>query len=199
MNGRGSSETETGTGTETETEPEAVDLPSLESDRELVGIVAVAENGVIGKDGEMPWHIPEDLQQFKAVTMDHPVIMGRVTYESILEALGEPLPGRTTVVLTSRELETPDNAVVAGSLEEALERAETAARERHDDADRLFVAGGATVYEQFLPALDRLLVTEVHDEPDGETTFPEWDRDAWREVARDERDGFAFLEYVRRD
>ncbi|NUC72223.1 dihydrofolate reductase [Haloterrigena sp. SYSU A558-1] len=176
----------------------ADDTALPETDRELVGIVAVADNGVIGKDGDMPWHIPADLQHFKETTMDHPVIMGRVTYEGILEALDEPLPGRTTVVLTSRDLETPENAVTAGDLEEALEAAETAARERHDDADRIFVAGGATVYEQYLPALDRLIVTEVHEGPDGDTHFPDWDRASFEEVARDERDGFAFVEYVRR-
>lgn len=170
--------------------------PALESDRELVAIVAVADNGVIGRDGDMPWHIPADLQHFKETTMDHPVIMGRVTYEGILETLGEPLPGRTTVVLTSRNLETPDGAVVAHGLEDALEAAATAARERHGDADRIFVAGGATVYEQFLPAVDRLIVTEVHDAPDGDTYFPDWDREAWTETARDEHDGFAFVEYV---
>lgn len=175
-------------------DPESVS--TLETDLELVGIVAVAENGVIGRDGEMPWHIPADLQHFKETTMDHPIIMGRVTYEGILETLGEPLPGRTTIVLTSRDLETPENAVIAGSLEGALEAAERAA-ERHDGAERAFVAGGATVYEQFLPALDRLLVTEVHDEPVGDTYFPDRDRDAFEEVSRDERDGFAFVEYVR--
>src|SRR6056297_68380 len=122
----------------------------LETDRKLVAIVAVADNGVIGKDGDMPWHIPADLEHFKETTMDHPVIMGRVTYEGILEALGTPLPGRTTVVLTSRDLETPDGAVVAHDVEEAIEAAVTAARERHEEPDRVFVAGGATVYEQFL-------------------------------------------------
>ncbi|QSW98722.1 dihydrofolate reductase [Haloterrigena alkaliphila] len=169
----------------------------LETDRELVGIVAVADNGVIGKDGDMPWHVPEDLRHFKETTMDHPVIMGRVTYEGILETLGEPLPGRTTVVLTNRDLETPENAVVAGSLEAALEEADRAARNRHDDAERIFVAGGATVYEQFLPALDRLVVTEVHREPDGDTRFPDWSREDWRVVDRDARDGFDFVEYAR--
>lgn len=173
-------------------------LANRDLDRDLVGIVAVADNGVIGKDGDMPWHIPEDLNHFKETTMDHPVVMGRVTYEGIVEALGEPLPGRTTVVLTSRDLETPENAVVANDLEEALEAADRAARDSHDDADQIFVAGGATVYEQFLPALDRLIVTEVHDDPEGDTTFPDWDREAWREVERDDRDGFAFVEYVRR-
>ncbi len=171
-----------------------------ETDRELVGIVAVAENGVIGKDGDMPWHVPADLQHFKETTMDHPLIMGRVTYEGILETLGEPLPGRTTVVLTSRDLETPEHAVTAESLADALEAADRAADERHDGADRIFVAGGATVYEQYLPALERLIVTEIHEEPAGDTRFPDWDRDGeWAEVARDERDGLAFLEYVRRE
>ncbi|SIR88716.1 dihydrofolate reductase [Natronorubrum thiooxidans] len=174
------------------------DERDLEPDCELVGIVAVADNDVIGKDGDMPWHIPADLQHFKKTTIDHPVIMGRVTYEGILEALGEPLPGRTTIVLTSRDLETPENAVVATDLEAALEAAERAARERHD-TDRVFVAGGATVYEQFLSALDRLVVTEVHDDPDGDTRFPTWGRESFREVWRDERDGFAFVEYARRE
>ncbi|MFU8867930.1 dihydrofolate reductase [Natronococcus sp.] len=172
--------------------------PELETDLELAAIVAVADNGVIGRDGEMPWHLPADLQHFKETTMGHPVIMGRVTYEGILETLGEPLPGRTTIVLTSRALETPENAVVAESLEDALEKAETVAEQRHDGADTVFVAGGATIYEQFLPALDRLVVTEVDREPAGDTEFPDWDPEAWTEVDRDERDGFAFVEYVRR-
>jgi dihydrofolate reductase len=180
-----------------ESESERADRSELETDLELAAIVAVAENGIIGRDGEMPWHLPEDLAHFKETTMDHPVIMGRVTYEGILEALGEPLPGRTTIVLTSRDLETPENAVVARSLEEALRKAETAADERHGRSDTAFVAGGATIYEQFLPAVDRLIVTEIRDEPDGDTRFPDWNREAWEEVARDERDGFAFVEYVR--
>lgn len=171
----------------------------LETDLELVAIVAVAENGVIGEDGKMPWHIPEDLERFKRVTTGHPVIVGRVTYESILAGLGEPLPDRTTVVLTSRDLETPENVVVAHDPTAALRAAEAAAKEDHDGADRAFVAGGATVYERFLPAVDRSIVTEVHAEPEGDTYFPEWDREAWREVSREEGDGFAFVEYVRRE
>ncbi|ELZ00637.1 dihydrofolate reductase [Natrialba asiatica] len=173
--------------------------PAVETDRELVGIVAVADNGVIGKDGDMPWHIPEDLQHFKAVTMDHPVIMGRVTYEGIVDTLGEPLPGRTTIVLTSRDLETPANAVVAHGIEAAIATAETAADERHGGTDRLFVAGGATVYEQFLPELDRVIVTEVHAEPDGDARLPDWNRESFRAVSRDEHDEFTFVEYVRRE
>ncbi|WP_254768116.1 dihydrofolate reductase [Salinilacihabitans rarus] len=168
-----------------------------ETDLELVGIVAVADNGVIGRDGEMPWHLPADLRRFREATTGHPVILGRVTYESIRDDLGEPLPGRTSVVLTSRDVETPENVVLARDIESAVRAAEAAAEERHGGVDRAFVAGGATVYEAFLPALDRLLVTEVHDDPDGDTRFPDRDREAWREVDRDERDGFAFVEYVR--
>ena len=169
-----------------------------DTDLELVAIVAVADNGVIGSEGGMPWHIPADLQQFKETTMDHPVIMGRVTYEGFLETLGEPLPGRTTIVLTSQDLETPAGVVVANGLGAAIEAAERVAREIHD-TDRAFVAGGATVYEQFLPTIDRLVLTEVHDDPDGDTSFPVWDREAFREASRDERDGFAFVEYVRNE
>ncbi|WP_290811434.1 dihydrofolate reductase [Halovivax sp.] len=171
--------------------------PAIETDLELVGIVAVAENGVIGVDGGMPWHIPEDLAHFKRRTTGHPVIMGRVTYESIVDGLGEPLPERTSIVLTSRDPETPANVIVARGIAEAVRIAESAADRRHGGVDRAFVAGGATVYEQFLPDLDRLVVTEVADEPDGDAFFPEIDRDEWREVRRDERDGYAFLEYVR--
>ncbi|MHC3439015.1 dihydrofolate reductase [Natrialbaceae archaeon A-gly3] len=168
----------------------------LETDLEVTLIVAVAENGVIGRDGEMPWHIPADLKHFKRETTGHPVIMGRITYESILEGLGEPLPGRTSIVLTSRDIETPENVVLARDLEDALEKAQEAAETRHDGADRVYVAGGGTVYEQFLPAADRLVVTEVEAEPDGDTRFPAWDDDEWREVSRDDRDDVAFVEYV---
>ncbi|MFC7215631.1 dihydrofolate reductase [Saliphagus sp. GCM10025334] len=171
---------------------------ALETDLELVGIVAVAENGIIGRDGEMPWHVPEDLAHFKRRTTGHPVIMGRVTYEGILEGLGEPLPGRTSIVLTGRDLETPENVTVAHGLEAALEEAERAAEDRHGGTDRAFVAGGATVYEQFLPALDRLVVTEIRDRPEGDTFFPEWGREEWTEVEREDYEGFSFLEYVRR-
>ena len=177
--------------------------PAVDSGHELVAIVAVAENGIIGADGDMPWDIPEDLAHFRETTVDHPVIMGRITYEGILEALGEPLPDRTTVVMTSRGLEETaadyENVVVANGLEEALEAAAAAAAERHDGVDRIFVAGGATIYEQYLPAVDRLVLTEIYDEPDGDTAFPEWNREQWIEVSRDEHDGFAFLEFVRRE
>jgi len=163
---------------------------------ELVAIAAVAENGVIGVDGEMPWHIPEDLAHFKRATTGHPVIMGRVTYESIAADLGGPLPGRTNVVLSRSGVDAPDDVIVVDGPDAALD----AVAERSDGgsgADRAFVIGGATIYEMFLPDADRLLLTEVQDRYDGDTYFPDWDRELWTELARDERDDFAFVEYAR--
>ena len=165
---------------------------------ELVAVAAVAENGVIGADGEMPWHLPEDLARFKRRTIGHPVIMGRITYESIVDGLGEPLPERTSVVLTRRDLETPAGVRTASSVAEAVSEAEAAAEERHDGTDRAFVAGGASVYEQFMDLIERFLYTEVHAKPAGDTTFPEWDRDAWCERDCRAGEGCTFYELERR-
>ncbi|WP_247728551.1 dihydrofolate reductase [Halovivax limisalsi] len=186
------------TGSETATRAADDARAALETDLELVAIVAVARNGVIGVDGEMPWHIPADMKHFRRETTGHPVIMGRVTYESIVAGLGEPLPERTSIVLTTRELDTPANVIVANDVDEAIAAAERASRERHGGIGRAFVAGGASVYEQFLPVVDRLVVTEVDRDPDGDAFFPEIDPETWRVTARDERDEVTFLEYERR-
>lgn len=170
---------------------------ATETDLELVAIAAVAENGVIGHNGAIPWDLPEDMARFKGETTGHPVIMGRRTYEGILEGLGEPLPNRTSIVLTTRELETPENVERARGLEAAIGIAERDARER--GVDRAYVAGGATVYEALLPETDRLVLTEVEGEVEGDTYFPEIDPGAWREIDREDREGFAFVESVRRE
>ena len=187
-----------------ETDPAAYRDPAADrnddfpnTDLELVGIVAVAENGVIGRDGEMPWHLPADLARFKRLTTDHPVIMGRVTYESIVAGLGEPLPDRTSIVLTSRRFETPEGVILIDGTEAAIEAAEEAARACHDGAHRAFVAGGASVYEQFMPVLDRVYLTEVEGRPEGDTSFS-FDRSAWTVVSREPGDGYTFIEFVRR-
>jgi dihydrofolate reductase len=160
----------------------------------LVVIAAVAENGVIGSDGEIPWQYPADLAHFRQTTTGHPVIMGRTTYESIRDRLGEPLPGRTNVVLTRSGLDDRDReeerVTAVGSVDEAV----AAARRRDDTA---YVAGGATVYEQFLPHADRLLVTEVPESPDGDVTFPEWDADEWVETGRRTEGDLDFVTYER--
>lgn len=156
-------------------------------------IAAVAENGVIGNDGEMPWHLPADLKHFKRTTMGHPVIMGRRTYESITADINGPLPGRTNIVLSRRSPEVPDSVVVVDSIEAAV----AAASAVDGDTETVYVIGGATVYEQFLPRADRLLLTEIESTYEGDTTFPDWDRSQWQKVTRDRRDGFAFVEYHR--
>ena len=152
-------------------------------------IAAVAENGIIGRDGEMPWHLPADLTHFKETTIGHPVIMGRRTYDSIASQIGGPLPGRTNIVLSRSEPELPDEVEVVDSITAAIEAA--------GNADTVYIIGGATVYEQFLPQADRLVLTELEAAYEGDTAFPEWDRTAWDEVDRDQRDGFAFVTYER--
>jgi dihydrofolate reductase len=165
-------------------------------DLHIVLVAAVAANGVIGRDGAMPWHLPEDLAHFKETTTGHPVVMGRLTYESIAADVGGPLPDRTSVVLTTTGVDAEDGVVEVEGVEAALDAARTDARER--GAETAYVVGGATVYEQFLPYADRLVLTELDGEYEGDTRFPEWDDEAFVERERDERDGFAFVTYERR-
>jgi len=157
---------------------------------EQVIIAAVAENGVIGKDGGIPWHYPADFTQFKETTTGHPVIMGRATYASLPEPY-RPLPDRTNIVLSFDQLDLPADVVNVHSIDDAL-----AAAEQVDDI--VFIAGGASVYEQFLDQgrVDRMIITEIPETPDGDTYFPDWDDGAWREVDREESGDLAFVTYV---
>jgi len=159
---------------------------------EVAIVAAVAENGVIGVDGALPWHLPKDLAHFKATTMGHPVVMGRRTFESIVARLGGPLPGRTNVVLSRGQPDLPEGVVLAESLESALDAA------RATGTDVAYVIGGAAVYEASLPLADRLVLTEVDAAPAGDVSFPDWDREAWVEVDREPHEGFAFAVYERR-
>ncbi len=156
----------------------------------LVLIAAIAENGVIGSDGGMPWHYAEDMRHFKETTMGHPVVMGRTTYESISGQLGGPLPGRTNVVLSRSNPDLPEEVVLVHSIEEAI-----AEIEKLDDTG--YITGGAAVYEQFLPHADEMVLTEIHEAYEGDTYFPEWDESEWREVERDEHEAFDFVRYER--
>jgi dihydrofolate reductase len=151
-------------------------------------VAAVARNGVIGTGGGLPWHLPDDLRRFKELTLGHVLVMGRRTYESI----GRPLPGRTTVVVTR----TPrwdagaDGVLTAGNLPDALDAAGAV-------DETVFVVGGAQVYADALPLADRLELTLVDAEPDGDTFFPDVDWSAWRELHREEGDGVVYASYVR--
>jgi dihydrofolate reductase len=151
-------------------------------------VAAVARNGVIGAGGGLPWHLPEDLQRFKALTMGHVLVMGRRTYESI----GHPLPGRTTVVVTrSPDWSAGEDEVLrARDLPGALSLAE-------ELDDEVFVVGGGQVYEEALPLADRLELTLVEDEPEGDTFFPVVDWSEWRELQRVPGDRVEYASYGR--
>lgn len=136
-------------------------------------IVAVAANGIIGANGQLPWHLPEDLQHFKRLTMGHPVIMGRRTWES----LKGPLPGRENIVVTRTPGYEAPGAAVASSLEGALAlcAGEPVA----------FVIGGSRLFAESLPIADGLVVTEIRKDFEGDTWMPEYDRSKWRESQRE--------------
>jgi len=164
-------------------------------DADIALIAAVAENGVIGVDGGMPWHYPADLAHFKETTMGHPVVLGRRTFESIAARLDGPLPGRTNVVLSRSDPDVPEGVIVVASVDGAIAAANEAAAE--SGVGTVYVAGGAAIYEQFLPLTDRMVLTEVPERPDGDTFFPEWDADEWVEVERRAEGELSFVTYER--
>lgn len=135
-------------------------------------IVAVAENGTIGDKNTLLWHIREDMVRFRTITSGHPVVMGRKTYESI----GRPLPKRTNVVITRGDMQI-EGCQMAHSLEEAFAM--------FDSAEDVFVIGGAQIYEQALPLADRILLTIVHRDYEGDTAFPAIDESQWEECSRE--------------
>ena len=154
----------------------------------LTIIAAVARNGVIGRDGDLPWRLPEDLRHFKRTTSGHPIIMGRATWESI----GRPLPRRHNVVVTRQHGYSAPGCSVVHSLDEALALAWA------EDAEP-FVIGGAGLYAAALPLASRLVITEVHREVEGDTWFPPFDRAQFREVDRRAGDGVSFVTWERID
>lgn len=160
---------------------------------EFVIIAAVAENRVIGDQGDLPWHYPEDFRFFKEETVGFPVIMGRVTYEGIVEGLGGPLPERENIVLSFEEMDVPEEVVNVHGIEEAVEAA------RETGKERVYVAGGGSVYRQFLEndLVDRMLLTRIPESPEGDTYFPDWDEDEWEEVGRREAGDLEVVEHAR--
>jgi dihydrofolate reductase len=157
----------------------------------LVLVVAVAENGVIGRRGQMPWRIPGDLKHFKAVTMGKPIVMGRKTYESI----GKPLPGRTNFVLTRDKNWRADGVLVAHSLDEILKLANDDAKK--SGATDIAIIGGSALFEETLPIAAKIELTEVHAKPEGDVYLPKYDRTAFVETRREgpmqgEKDEFAY-------
>ena len=161
---------------------------------ELCVIAAVARNGVIGRDGRLPWHLPGDLAHFKRTTLGHCLVMGRRTWESLPGAL----PGRRSVVVSRNAAYRADGAVVVGDLDAALAEAARLA------CERVLVAGGAELYAQALPRAERLWLTRVDADVEGDVRFPAWDPTGWQLVASrshaaDERNALPFTieEWVR--
>ena len=161
------------------------------SDPEIVLILARAANGVIGRDGALPWHIPADLRRFKALTMGKPLVMGRKTFDS----LPGILPGRRHIVITRDGTWEAEGAKRAGSLGEALALA---------NAPEIIIFGGAQIYAEALPIAGRIELTEVHAQPQGDTRFPAFDRAGWSETFREAHPpqgttpGFDFVTLVRK-
>ncbi|RKS71914.1 dihydrofolate reductase [Actinomadura pelletieri DSM 43383] len=148
-------------------------------------VVAAAENDVIGARGELPWHIPEDLRHFKRVTMGHTVLMGRRTHDSIVRRLGKPLPGRTSVVVSRSAGGATSEGELhwASSMDEALEVAR-----RLGDGE-VFAIGGRAVFEAVLPQAERIVLTRVHREFEGDVSMPAGWLDGFTEVERDDESG----------
>lgn len=157
------------------------------TDKRIVLVAAVADNGVIGLDGDIPWRIPEDMKHFREVTTGNTLVMGRVTYESI----GRPLPHRTNIVITRDPRWHAEGVVVVHSLDEALAAAEAAPGD-------VMVMGGAQIYEATMMLADVQILTEVHEEPEGDTYYPDFDRAEWQETRRDPHEGYDFVWLERR-
>lgn len=152
----------------------------------LAIIVAHARNLVIGKDGKLPWHIPEDLKHFKSRTMGHPLLMGRGVFE---EFGGKPLPGRENVVLSRRKFE---GVKTFDSIPGALEYLK--------GHPKVYIAGGGQIYRQLLPVADSMEITEIHRDYEGDVTFPEYRSQiskTWKEISREDHEEYSFVDYIR--
>ena len=159
---------------------------------EIILIVSVSRDGVIGKEGGIPWNLKEDLKFFRKKTSNSPVIMGRATYESI----GKPLPNRLNIVVT-RSTKYIEGIEKVTTVKKAIEAAS-----KYKKYNEIYVIGGENIYKEFLPIANRMLITEVELEiPGGDTFFPVWDINEWKEKSRDKRNEkgikFSFVDYQR--
>jgi len=156
-------------------------------------VVAVAKNGVIGSHNTLPFYIPEDLKHFKQVTEGKTVLMGKNTFNSIMNRLKKPLPNRRNVVITrNKDYKAPEGVLVYNDIDTAL-------TELAKDTDELMVGGGSQIYSQLLEMdkVDKMIITEVAYEVDGDVMFPKVDWSKWKKVSEDPREDFSFVEYER--
>ncbi|MGB0757230.1 MAG: dihydrofolate reductase [Patescibacteria group bacterium] len=150
-------------------------------------IAAVADNGVIGIDNDLPWYLPEDLQRFKRLTTGNTVVMGRKTYESIYDRIGKPLPRRHNVVLTRQQnLPVPPTVQIIHTPEDVQQL----------EGD-VYIIGGTSVYKLLFPLAEVMEITEVHDKPKGDAHFPKLNWNEWTETKREDHTDFSFVTYKR--
>jgi dihydrofolate reductase len=155
----------------------------------ILGPVAVADNLVIGKGNDLPWHLPEDLKHFKELTLGKTVVMGRKTYESIVARLNKPLPGRKNVVITRQEnYKVPEEVLVFKSLEDAFQDL---------SANDIYIIGGAEIFKLALPFTKILEITHVHGNYEGDAFFPEVDWNQWKKLSEEKHDQYTFAKYER--
>lgn len=152
-------------------------------------IAAIDEEKAIGKNGEIPWHYPEDLKHFREKTTGYSVLMGRKTYESLPEDF-RPLPERENIVLTRSNPEFDESVKIVNSLEEAYQSAEN---------QKIFIAGGSSVYEQTLADADKMILTRVPGKHDGDTFFPDWNEETWQLKSREDEGDLIFEEFTSKD
>jgi dihydrofolate reductase len=159
----------------------------------LALIVATDEAGLIGKNNDLPWRLSADLQYFKRITMGKPIIMGRKTHESI----GRPLPGRDNIIITSDREYQAEGCIVTHSITEALEACQ--------GAEQAMIMGGSSLYEQCLPMVDMIYLTQVHATLEGDTWFPEWDKNEWQCISEEKHPAddkneypYSFMVYQRK-
>ncbi len=160
-------------------------------------IVAHSSNRVIGIDGQLPWHIPDDLKYFKAITIGKPIIMGRKTFDSI----GKPLPGRLNIIITKKTDLIIDECVVVNNLEAAILEAKNYFKTQDKEQEEIFIIGGAQIFKQSMEFVNKIYITEVHAEYAGDVFFDELSDNDWIEVGRDLHDSqndkipFSFVTY----
>jgi dihydrofolate reductase len=158
-------------------------------------ILAASENDVIGRGDDLPWHLPGDLRRFKRITSGHVVVLGRKTHESIVARLGRPMPGRITVVVSRTPRPADGPVIFQPTVSAALRLAH--AIEGFAGRDEVFVAGGAEIYTQALPDVDRIYLTRVHRQVDGDATMPAGWLDGFTPAGKEAGDGYTFLTYER--
>ena len=153
-------------------------------------LAAVAENGVIGVDNDLPWHLPEDLKKFKELTTGKVVVMGRKTYESIIKRLGKPLPNRKNVVITRQTgYKALPDVDIFYNLEDALNA---------NKSNDIFIIGGGEIFKQSIDKANMMYITHVHETYEGDSRFPKIDMKNWKLIEEEKRNGFSFAIYKRR-